>query len=122
MAEQTNKKDGGESSHWTLYHANYQFHEKVGFSGLRGFGGRKKRNILSVIMHRLLQSRFRWGKTDFTHLNEIENLANQITIKQNRNYDLDVFRQSLTLAYLNKYRGRHLTFNMLESANVHKAL
>ncbi len=101
LASVVGKTDSATSSHWHKYHSSFLF-TGSGFEGLQGFGGcSKPRGIILSATERLLQSRFRkMGGTKFALLDQ---LAYEITNKQNRAYDLDVLRQSLTLSYLHDH-------------------
>lgn len=101
LATVIDKSDSATSSHWQMYHSSFRF-TGGGFEGLQGFGGyRKPRGKILSATERLLQSRFRkMGGAKFLLLDQ---LAYDITIKQNRTYDLDVLRQALTVAYLHDH-------------------
>jgi hypothetical protein len=98
LAAEVKKNDSMASSHWQKYHSSFQF-TGSGFEGLKGFGGyRKPRGIILSAVERLLQARFRdMGGAKFSWLDQ---LAYDITQKQNRAYDLDVLRQVLTISFL----------------------
>ena len=98
LATEVGKTDSATSSHWQKYHSSFRF-TGSGFEGLQGFGGyRKPRGKILSAAERLLQSRFRkMGGAKFPLLDQ---LAYDITKKQNRAYDLDVLRQALTVSYL----------------------
>ena len=95
------KSDIVTSSHWQKYHSSFRFTGN-GFEGLQGFGGyRKPRGIILSAAERLLQLRFRkMGGAKYPLLDQ---LAYEITNKQNRAYDLDVLRQALTVSYLHDH-------------------
>jgi hypothetical protein len=101
LANEVCKIDSESSSHWHKYHSSFQFTGN-GFKGLQGFGGnRKPRGLIPKIVERFLQLRFRKmdPRQDFLYLDD---LAREIALKENRNYDLDLLRQVLTLAFLRK--------------------
>jgi hypothetical protein len=81
----------------------------VGFKACKVFGGVGKFGRLKNMAHRLLQVRFRRMGENSPHFKIIDVLAKKITHQQNRAYDLDVLRQSITLAFLKK----HLPVNSL---------
>ena len=91
--------DPGESSHWVKYHSSFRF-TGDGFQGLQGFGGHAKpRGIALGFLESLLQLKFRRlaeGR-EFPFLDQV---AAAIAQAQNRNYDLDLLRQVLTLSFL----------------------
>jgi putative sugar O-methyltransferase len=99
LASQVDNLDVAESSHWRKHHQDFKFTGDA-FEGLLGFGGRGKRNVILNTAHRLLQRRFRNQGKYFSSFTQIDRVANQITRKQNRNYDMDVLRQSLTISFL----------------------
>jgi len=103
LATEVGKTDRETSSHWQKYHSSFRF-TGSGFEGLQGFGGyRKPRGIVLSAAERLLQLRFRkMGGVKFPLLDQ---LAYQITNQQNRVYDLDVLRQSLTVSFLYDHAG-----------------
>jgi len=98
LATEVVKTDSATSSHWQKYHSSFRF-TGSGFEGLHGFGGyRRPRGLVLSAAERLLQARFR--KMGGAKFPLIDQLAYDITNKQNRTYDLDVLRQALTVAYL----------------------
>lgn len=102
LATEANKNDPGESSHWRKYHSAFRF-AGDGFEGLQGFGGSgKPYRGLRWGLSRLLQRRFR-RMAELPQFTAIDSLANEITARQGRAYDLDVLRQSLTLAFLKNH-------------------
>lgn len=103
LAAEVSKNDVGESFHWRKYHSAFRF-TGDGFQGLQGFGGSEKPyRGLRLGLHRLLQRRFRRMGAEFPQFTAIDSLANEITTRQERAYDLDVLRQSLTLAFLKNH-------------------
>jgi hypothetical protein len=80
-----------------LYHSSFRFFD----GGFQGFGGNRKLNSgLLLIFERYLQQRFR--KMGGFNFKQFDQLATEITIKQNRAYDLDVLRQTLSLSFLHR--------------------
>lgn len=103
LATEVSKEDSGESSHWRKYHSLFRFTGE-GFEGLQGFGGSgKPYRGLYLWGHRLLQRKYRRIGAEFSQFKSIDRLADEITTQQGRAYDLDVLRQSLTLAFLKRY-------------------
>ncbi|MFZ5589822.1 MAG: sugar O-methyltransferase [Pseudomonadota bacterium] len=103
LGTEVSKDDSGESSHWRKYHSAFRF-TGGGFEGLQGFGGSEKPyRGLRFGLHRLLQRRFRRMGAEFPQFTVIDGLANEITTRQRRAYDLDVLRQALTLAFLKNH-------------------
>lgn len=100
LATEAIKDDPSASSHWQKYHSEFKF-DGQGFVGLQGFGGRTKRPTgLRAYLLLLLQKRFRNFGVSYDKFHAIDALANRVTIKQGRAYDLDVLRQTLTIAFL----------------------
>ncbi len=97
LSTQLLEEDPGESSHWRKYHSSFQF-SGSGFSGLQGFGGNSAR--WHTPFHRLLQHPFRKMGKNFSQFKGIDKTAFLITGSQRRAYDLDVLRQTLTVAFL----------------------
>lgn len=112
LATEVSEDDPAESSHWRKYHSAFRF-SGDGFEGLQGFGGcRKPHQGVRLFVHRLLQRRFRRIGGDWPEFVATDRLANEITHQQGRAYDLDVLRQSLTLAFLK----RHVPNQLLSTA------
>jgi len=102
LAACADKLETAASSHWRTFHADFHF-DGLNFEGLKGFGGNNKpykgfRNLV----HSLLQKHFRRMGHRFPDFARIEDIAKTITEQQERAYDLDVIRQALTLACLQK--------------------
>lgn len=92
--------DPGASSHWQSQHAGFVYKDGA-FSGLQGFGGcQPPYTGLRKWAHVLLQSRFRRQFRGSAAFNTLDAKAAEITAKQSRAYDLDVLRQTMTLAWL----------------------
>ena len=107
LSGEIDKEDLGASSHWRKYHSAFKF-TGSGFVGLQGFGGHKKPyKKLHSVLHKFLQRRFRHMGREFPDFGKIDDLAKNIAKKQNRAYDLDILRQSLTVAFLKKYFDKH---------------
>jgi len=99
LASQIDNVDVKASSHWRKYHSNFKFNGET-FDGLEGFGGNKKRNLIDNAIHRILQRRFRRQGKKYPSFARIDYLANYMTLKQSRIYDLDVLRQAITVSFL----------------------
>lgn len=111
LATEAIKEDECASSHWQRYHSKFKF-DGSKFSGLQGFGGFGKRPTgLGLWASRLLQRRFRRYADGYGNFRTIDDLANQITLIQSREYDLDVLRQALTLSFLHSTAPDKLTEN-----------
>jgi len=103
LAAEANKDDIGASSHWKRYHSDFRFLGD-GFAGLEGFGGceRPHRGLRSVA-HTLLARRFYRMGVELPQFTTIDGMSRGITSRQGRSCNLDVLRQSLTLAFLKKH-------------------
>jgi putative sugar O-methyltransferase len=111
LAEQALRFDTSASSHWRKYHSEFKFTGQA-FSGLQGFGGLAKQPTgLRLWFMTLLQRRFRHFGNVYTKFNTIDALAREMTRKQQRSYDLDVLRQTLTLSFLHASAPGKLTEN-----------
>lgn len=100
LSEQSVKDDPGASSHWKYYHSNFSYN-KGKMKGMEGFGGyTHPYRGLRKLVHQFLQKPYRNMTSAFASFRVIDQCANFITTKQNRAYDLDVLRQSITLAFL----------------------
>lgn len=100
LAGSLSAPDPGASSHWQLQHAAFSYEDGV-FTGLQGFGGyQRPYSGLRKWVHALLQSRYRRGFGQDSHFANFDAVAAAITKSQDRAYDLDVLRQTMTLAWL----------------------
>jgi hypothetical protein len=99
LASQLEQVDPGSSSHWVKYHSSFQY-TGDGFLGLQGFGGHAKpRGKVLGFIETLLQLKFR-ALAEGKEFSVLDGLAAEIADSQNRNYDLDLLRQVLTLSFL----------------------
>lgn len=103
LVAEINKDDSAASSYWRKYHSSFRF-TGDGFEGLQAFGRAEKpyRGLRSGL-HRLFQRRFRRMGEGLSRFEEIDRLADDITSRQRRAYDVDVLRHALTLAFLKKH-------------------
>ena len=102
LGNQTCMDDVGESSHWKKYHSDFLY-TGDGFEGLQGFGSHSRPYTgIRKLIHNLMQGQFRSMGKKFPKFSEIDKHARAVTAKQGRAYDLDVLRQSLTLALFEK--------------------
>ncbi len=100
LTAEITETDASESSHWQKYHSNFSFKNNK-FEGLQGFGGNKKPyRGLYRLFHHILQKRYRKFGRIYKDFYFVDKIAKEITSKQLRAYDLDVLRQSITLAFL----------------------
>jgi hypothetical protein len=106
LAEAVAADDPAASSHWRKYHADFAFTGK-GFEGIQGFGGLpRKPTFISSVAHRLLQTPFRAMARRYEAFGRLDELLRSIAASQDRDYDLDILRQGITLAFLMHATGR----------------
>lgn len=97
-------EDRAASSHWRHFHKDFELHDNGAITGLAGFGGCSKRyRGVRFFSHRVLQRRYRAMAMGFNSFGKLDRLALSITKKQERAYDLDVLRQTITLAFLSHH-------------------
>jgi putative sugar O-methyltransferase len=103
LAAESKLDDAGASSHWRHYHSDFGFRGD-GFDGLQGFGGsaRPYKGLRGVVHERFLQ-RYRSMGIGFSAFRTIDELAGRISARERRAYDLDMLRQTLTLAFLKEH-------------------
>jgi hypothetical protein len=98
IARRARRVDASASSHWREMHEEFSFRDGT-MSGLRGFGGAlRRRGILHEWAHRLLQRPLRAHGKQFSRFPALDALQSGIALRQGRIYDLEMLRQSLTLA------------------------
>lgn len=104
LASQIRRDDPGESSHWRFYHKDFEVKEDGTFTGLSGFGGCAPpyRGVRSFV-HRALQRKYRRIANAYSEFDRLDRIALSIVECQDRAYDLDVLRQTITLAFLKRY-------------------
>lgn len=100
LAGKLEHTDAGSSSHWREMHRALRFEDgRIAFAV--GFGGfRVRPSGLRWMLERLLQRPYRRMAAAFPEFERLDCLADSITERQGRAYDLDVLRQSITLAML----------------------
>tara|TARA_B100001250_G_C19742946_1_gene763904 strand:- start:112 stop:1017 length:906 start_codon:yes stop_codon:yes gene_type:complete len=89
-----------QSSHWKKYHSNFKYNNGKLY-GLEGFGTINPpfRGLKKIVYNALL-TRYYKHIHDKSFFKNIKSKAIEITRKQNRAFDLDVFRQCLTIDFL----------------------
>ena len=92
------KKESVSSSHWDKYHQNFQYGIN-GFKGLNGFGN--KSNKFRFI-HKIFLKKYRKYSSQSHFFEKIDQSALLISKFQKRAYNLDIYRQILTLDFLNQ--------------------
>ena len=111
LAEQVKKDDLAASSHWRKYHTGFQF-TGDNFVGLQGFGNLEKPyRKFHLLAHFLLQMKFRRMGSLFTQFTQLDPVAKKIAKRQDRSYNLDFLRQTLTLSFLKKHIPQKLAEN-----------
>ena len=100
LAAESTRDDPAASSHWDEFHRDFQF-LGGGFVGLKGFGGNDPphRGLRGAFV-RFLQRRFRAMGQELPRYPDFDLSAERITRAQGRAHDIDVMRQSLTLALI----------------------
>lgn len=100
LAERLDEAERGASTHWIEMHQTFQY--RAGrLDGLRGFGGYIPRSsLLRRVGHRLMQRPYRQMAESLAEFPRWDALAAKLARSQGRIYDLDMLRQSITLAYL----------------------
>ena len=105
LSKKIDKTDPAESSHWKKYHKNFKYNDGV-LTGIQGFGGSQSPySGLKKTLHYLFQKRYRNLGEQYDKFKFIDLKAKQITFKQRRAYDLDVLRQTLSVAMLSSYEN-----------------
>jgi hypothetical protein len=106
LARQAAGQDSAASSHWRKYHEGFRFSGE-GFEGLQGFGGHHRAAWHRELFHKILQRRFRRMAEGLPFFPAADAAAAGIAAAQGRDYDLDLLRQALTVAFLKaKVPGR----------------
>lgn len=109
LATEVSKDDTSASSYWRKSHSAFRF-TGDGFEGLQNLGGSEKPyRGLRLGLHRMFQLRFRRMGAEFPQFKAIDRLAEDLTTRQGRAYNVDVLRHSLTLAFLKNHVPNALT-------------
>ena len=100
LTQHIHETDSGSSSHWRAMHRQFRFKDGCIVAAV-GFGGYQRRpRGAKRLAHRLLQRVYRRMGSAFRAFPDIDQVADAITARQDRAYDLDVLRQTITLALL----------------------
>lgn len=100
LSRHLNDREDGASSHWQAMHGDFSF-EDGSLGGLKGFGEcDPPATGLGKVAHSILQRRFRSMGARLSQFREIDKIAADIAARQNRQYNMDILRQSLTLSWL----------------------
>lgn len=100
LAERLDEVERGASTHWLEMHQTFEY--RAGrLDGLKGFGGFIPRSsLLRRVGHRLMQRPYRQMAKSFAEFPRWDAMAAKLARSQGRIYDLDMLRQSITLAFL----------------------
>lgn len=106
LASRIARDDPAASSHWRHFHSEFALRPDGSFSGVAGFGGNAPPYTgLRALIHGTLQLRYRQMGRKYRDYPRIDRLAASITRAQGRAYDLDVLRQTITLAFLEERKA-----------------
>jgi hypothetical protein len=101
LIEAARKDDPESSSHWNHYHRNFAVRADGSLEGLEGFGGcEAPYRGLNALKHWFFQRPYRRMASGFPAFQALDRIASGMTRAQGRAYDLDVLRQTITLAFL----------------------
>ncbi|EMN52382.1 hypothetical protein LEP1GSC089_0846 [Leptospira interrogans serovar Autumnalis str. LP101] len=101
------------SSHWKKYHRDFKVNSDGSIEGVIGFGGFEKKTLIRSFLHKNFQKRFRKLAIEYNNKFRIlDSVMNKITDLQNRTYDLDALRQTLTLYFLKNKLKNYENFNI----------
>ena len=105
LASRLDEFEEGRSSFWRDEQEVFAFDDNS-FSGVGPLGTfSQSSGLVPAIAHFLLQLPFRLYGLRFTHFLSISRAARAVTRKQMRQYDLDLLRHVLTLAFLRSRLG-----------------
>lgn len=104
LATRVTEDDPAASSHWRQYHTGFAFTGE-GFEGLQGFGGHSRATFLRRAWHRVMQWPYRRMGKPFGSFRDLDAIGRTIAARQGRVYDLDMLRQSLSLAFIKEKLG-----------------
>jgi len=104
LTTQIEHDDPGASSHWRLYHKEFHVHKNGSICGLKGFGeSSAPYGGFRYLAHKVLQSKYRRMAAKFPEFDRLDRIAHSMVEKQSRAYDLDVLRNTITLAFLKQH-------------------
>jgi len=111
LIEHFDQDDASMSSLWREQASQFNFDGKK-FEGLTGFGNHEEpvRGIRRIAHSILLKRYSRLGRR-YSRFEEIDRHARNVAGRQNRLYNLDILRQSLSLSFLCKFAGKQLDDN-----------
>lgn len=100
LATRLTEEDPGSSAHWQHEHADFVFTGE-GFENLHGFGGTERaRSFMRNSLHWLLMHPFRRMGRGFPTFLKVLKTGNAMAKAQDRDFNLDMLRQCLSLAFL----------------------
>jgi hypothetical protein len=100
LANRIGRDDRESSSHWRQMHEQFRY-EDGRLVAAQGFGAWiPPYRGLRRLVHHLLLSRYRRYGERIHAFPRIDQLAAEVTARQNRAYNLDVIRQALTCSFL----------------------
>ena len=99
------ESDPASSSHWDYYHRDFASNSNgTSLSGLEGFGSISRRSRFRQVAHNIMLSPWRKSLKLRPEFGDILALTKMIACRQKRCLDLDMFRQSQTLAFIDDHR------------------
>ena len=109
LAEEAKKNDPAESSHWKKFNYDFKFDGK-NFTGLKGFGELGIRFFgISNLIHNVFQRPWKKIGKKYYLFNDYDKIAKKISNKQNRTYDKDFIRHTLTLSLIKEKFPNYLS-------------
>jgi len=103
VASHVDDFEEGRSSHWTHEQKTFRF-DKDSFSDVGPMGTfSQSQGLVPTVAHFFFQLPFRLIGLRYKHFLSIDGIARRIAKAQNRQYDLDLLRHVLTLAFLRKH-------------------
>ena len=103
LAARLSDFEEGRSSHWRHEQNLFKF-EQQSFSGVGPMGTfSRSTGVVPTVAHFVFQTWFRIFGRRYKHFSSIDKIAKNIASRQSRQYDLDLLRHTLTLAFLRKH-------------------
>lgn len=100
LSSRVEEFEGGRSSHWRHEQTAFTFDQNA-FSGVGPMGTfSQSKGLLKTAAHYFFQIPFRLYGQRYKNFRHIDQVARQIANRQGRQYDLDLLRHTLTLAFL----------------------
>jgi hypothetical protein len=109
LASRVGEFEGGRSSFWRDEQDVFKFDEKS-FSGVGPLGTfSTSSGVIPAVAHFVLQLPYRLNGLRFKYFSSICRAARVIARKQSRQFDLDLLRHVLTLAFLRRHLGTRIS-------------